>query len=60
MSHCHLRQAVKLVVMELENHNPFSSCFSLSSPAPFTVERGECVYFLKADTPLDRLHGVAS
>lgn len=58
VSRCHLRRAVKLVVMELEKHNPFSSCFSLSSPAPFPVERGEHVRFLKADAPLDRLHGV--
>lgn len=60
VSHCHLRRAGKLVVMELENHNPFSSCFSLNNPAPFTVERGERVYFLKANIPLDRLHGVKS
>lgn len=50
----HFQEAVKLCVIELEHRNPFSSRFSLSIAFPFRVaERGECAYFLKADTTLE-------
>lgn len=52
--HCEplsLSRTVKLCVIELENHNPFSSCFSLSLLAPFTVGKRQAFVFFKKLTP---------
>lgn len=47
VSHCHFRGALKLCVVERENHHPFSSCFSI--PTPFTVvDIGEHLYFFNS------------